>query len=212
MSKGSIIELDKSIFEPVQIVVGYDLIFPGEIIALENGKFGVRFVNNMSDSQKQNIDLVDFENENNAKVESAVNTNNPFEFLEKVDSNTISSIIQNEQSQMIAMILSFLSSEKSASILPLLTEKTQTEVVAKIAIGQKANIEIAREVARVLEKKVSSLVHDSYANVHGFDSIVKILNSTDKPNRDKMISALEKNFPDIYNILKSNQSHETNSE
>lgn len=212
MSKGSIIELDKSIFEPVQIVVGYDLFFPGEIIALENGKFGVRFVNNMSDSQKQNIDLTELENDYNAKPDSAVNTNNPFEFLEKVDSNNISSIIQKEQSQMIAMILSFLSSEKSASILPLLSEKTQSEVVAKIAIGQKANIEIAREVAKVLEKKVSSLVQDSYANVPGFDSIVKILNSTDKPNRDKMISALEKNFPDIYNILKSNQSNENNSE
>jgi len=116
-------------------------------------------------------------------------------------------LIQNEESQMIAMILSFLNSEKSASILPLLNETLQTDIVARIAIGQKANIEIAREVAKVLEKKVSSLVHDTYANVPGFDSIVKILNSTDKANRDKMISSLEKNFPDIYNILKSNQTH-----
>ena len=108
---------------------------------------------------------------------------------------------------MIAMIISFLNSEKSASILPLLNDTSQTDVVAKIAIGQKANIEIAREVAKILEKKVSSLVQDSYANVPGFDSIVKILNSTDKTNRDKMISSLEKNFPDIYNILKSNQTH-----
>ncbi|HNI90912.1 MAG TPA: hypothetical protein PKX55_22355, partial [Leptospiraceae bacterium] len=71
-------------------------------------------------------------------------------------------------------------------------------------ISQKANIEIAREVAKILEKKVASLIHDTYANAPGFDSIVKILNSTDKEKRDKMIASLEKSFPDIYNILKSN--------
>ena len=210
MSKGSIIELDKSIFEPVQIVVGYDLTFPGEIIALETGKFGVRFVNNMSYAQRQTPDLVDLEKESDTRQENTVissSHSNPFEFLEKIESSTIAGLIQNEESQMIAMILSFLNSEKSASILPLLNETLQTDIVARIAIGQKANIEIAREVAKVLEKKVSSLVHDTYANVPGFDSIVKILNSTDKANRDKMISSLEKNFPDIYNILKSNQTH-----
>ena len=210
MSKGSIIELDKSIFEPVQIVVGYDLTFPGEIIALETGKFGVRFVNNMSYPQRQTTDLIDLDKEPDTRQENTVisSTNsNPFEFLEKIESSIIAGLIQNEESQMIAMILSFLNSEKSASILPLLNDTSQTDVVAKIAIGQKANIEIAREVAKILEKKVSSLVQDSYANVPGFDSIVKILNSTDKKNRDKMISSLEKNFPDIYNILKSNQTH-----
>ena len=210
MSKGSIIELDKSIFEPVQIVVGYDLTFPGEIIALETGKFGVRFVNNMSYAQRQTTDLIDLDKEPDTRQENTVisSTNsNPFEFLEKIESSIIAGLIQNEESQMIAMILSFLNSEKSASILPLLNDTSQTDVVAKIAIGQKANTEIAREVAKILEKKVSSLVQDSYANVPGFDSIVKILNSTDKTNRDKMISSLEKNFPDIYNILKSNQTH-----
>lgn len=208
MSKGSIIELDKSIFEPVQIVVGYDLFFPGEIVVLENGKFGVRFVNNMNYSQKQNSDLIDLDKEEDFyPPQPSVSYNlNPFEFLEKVESNTIAGLIQTEQSQMIAMILSFLSSEKSASILSLLPEEIQSDVVAKIAISQKANIEIAREVAKVLEKKVASLIHDTYANVPGFDSIVKILNSTEKANRDKMIESLKKNFPDIYNILKSNQS------
>ncbi len=211
MSKGSIIELDKSIFEPVQIVVGYDLVFPGEIIALENGKFGVRFVNNIGYSQRHSSGLIDLNNEEELlKSENTlINTHtnlNPFEFLEKFESSAIAGMIQGEDTQMVAMILSFLNSEKSASILPLLNEKIQMDVVAKIAISQKANIEIAREVARVLEKNVSSLVQDTYANVPGFDSIVKILNSTDKVNRNKMISALEKNFPDIYNILKSNQS------
>ena len=216
MSKGSIIELEKSIFEPIQIIVGYDLVFPGEIIALENSKLGVRFVNNLSYSQTQTPDSAEATKEKEAEREPYKPENtigfqdkshtNPFEFLEKVDSNMIVGIIQSENSQMIAMILSFLNAAKSATILSLLNEDLQTDVVAKIAIGQKANFEIAREVAKVLEKKISALVHENYANVPGFDSINKILNSTDKANREKLISALEKNFPDIFNILKSNQS------
>ncbi len=216
MSKGSIIELEKSIFEPIQIIVGYDLVFPGEIIALENSKLGVRFVNNLSYSQTQTPDSAEATKEKEAEREPYKQENtigfqdkshtNPFEFLEKVDSNMIVGIIQSENSQMIAMILSFLNAAKSATILSLLNEDLQTDVVAKIAIGQKANFEIAREVAKVLEKKISALVHENYANVPGFDSINKILNSTDKANREKLISALEKNFPDIFNILKSNQS------
>ena len=211
MSKGSIVELEKSIFEPIQIIVGDDLIFPGEVIALENGKFGVRFVNNVSYSQKSETNVIDLDDEiGNDKVDLLTNSNSsvttsPFEFLEKIEANTIAGIIQIENAQMIAMILSFLSAEKSAAILTYLNENLQTDVVAKIAIGQKANSEIAKEVAKILEKKVSILVQNTFANVPGFDSINKILNSTDSENRRKMISGLEKNFPDIYNILKSNQ-------
>ena len=75
----------------------------------------------------------------------------------------------------------------------------------KIAVGQKANFEITKEVAKVLEKKVSNLAHNTYTSVPGFDSINKILNSTDSESKQRMISSLENNFPDIYNILKSNQ-------
>ena len=207
MSKGSIIELDKSIFEPIQIIVGYDLIFPGEVIALENGKFGVRFVNNTSHSPKNVSEVIDSQKEQDLakKAHASVSNLNPFEFLEKLEANAIAGIIQGEDAQMIAMILSFLSAEKSAAILISLNENLQTDVVAKIAVGQKANFEITKEVAKVLEKKVSNLAHNTYTSVPGFDSINKILNSTDSESKQRMISSLENNFPDIYNILKSNQ-------
>lgn len=94
----------------MQIVVGYDLTFPGEIIALETGKFGVRFVNNMSYAQRQTTDLIDLDKEPDTRQENTVisSTNsNPFEFLEKIESSIIAGLIQNEESQMIAMILSF---------------------------------------------------------------------------------------------------------
>lgn len=90
MSKGSIVELEKSIFEPIQIIVGDDLIFPGEVIALENGKFGVRFVNNVSYSQKSETNVIDLDDEiGNDKVDLLTNSNSsvttsPFEFLEKL--------------------------------------------------------------------------------------------------------------------------------
>ncbi|HNI88821.1 MAG TPA: FliM/FliN family flagellar motor switch protein, partial [Leptospiraceae bacterium] len=105
MSKGSIIELDKSIFEPVQILVGYDLFFPGEIVVLENGKFGVRFVNNVGLEQKHNSEIIDLDKEPdvyNFQPNQSSNQN-PFEFLERLESNTIAGIIQSEQAQMISM-------------------------------------------------------------------------------------------------------------
>ena len=77
--------------------------------------------------------------------------------------------------------------------------------MTKLTQPTRSTIRTARAKPTPNAPKVSALVHDTYANVPGFDSITKILNSTDSTNREKLISALEKKFPDIYNILKSNQ-------
>ena len=58
----------------------------------------------------------------------------PFEFIRKADPNQLLNYIQNEHSQTIALILSYLNPSQSAQILASLPPEKQGEVTRRIVV------------------------------------------------------------------------------
>lgn len=115
----------------------------------------------------------------------------PFEFVRKTDANQLLNFIQDEHPQTIALILSYLPSAQSAAIISALTPDKQTDVAKRIAQMDRTAPDVIKEVEKVLEQKLASLVNQDYTIVGGVDSIVEILNTVDRGTEKHIMESLE---------------------
>ena len=121
----------------------------------------------------------------------------PFEFVRKTDANQLLNFIQDEHPQTIALILSYLPSAQSAAIISALTPDKQTDVAKRIAQMDRTAPDVIKEVERVLERRLSSLVNQDYTIVGGVDAIVNILNTVDRSTEKHIMESLEIEEPEL---------------
>ena len=121
----------------------------------------------------------------------------PFEFVRKTDPSQVLNFIQDEHPQTIAMILSYLSPAQSAMILGALTPEKQADVAKRIAKMDRTSPDVIKEVERVLERKLSSLINQDQTIVGGVDAIVGILNTVDRGTEKHIMESLEIEEPEL---------------
>lgn len=121
----------------------------------------------------------------------------PFEFIRKTDASQLLNFIQDEHPQTIALILSYLSSSQSSQIISSLPPDTQADVARRIAQMDRTSPDVIKEVEKVLERKLSSLVNQDYTIVGGVDSIVDILNTVDRGTEKHIMETLEIEEPEL---------------
>ena len=121
----------------------------------------------------------------------------PFEFVRKADASQLLNFIQDEHPQTIAMILSYLAPGQSALVLGSLPPEKQADVAKRIAMMDRTSPDVIKEVERVLERKLASLVNQDYTIVGGIDSIVSILNSVDRGTEKHIMESLEIEEPEL---------------
>lgn len=121
----------------------------------------------------------------------------PFEFVRKTDPSQLLNFIQDEHPQTIAMILSYLTSAQAAMVLGSLPPEKQADVAKRIAMMDRTSPDVIKEVERVLERKLSSLVNQDYTIVGGVDAIVNILNTVDRSTEKHIMESLEIEEPEL---------------
>jgi len=126
----------------------------------------------------------------------------PFDFARKADPAQILNFIQNENSQTIALVLSYLQAEQSSMILSSLPQDKQAEVAKRIALMDSTSPEIINQVERVLEQKLSATVTQDYTSAGGIESIVQILNGVDRGTERTILDSLEIQDPELAEEIK----------
>ena len=128
----------------------------------------------------------------------------PFDFLKKADASQITTFIQNEHPQTIALILAYLQPPQSAAILSGLPQDLRAEVARRIATLDKTPPEVIREVESVLQKKLSSVVTTDFSHAGGVKSLVEVLNYVDRSTEKTILESLSENNPEIAEEVKKN--------
>ena len=121
----------------------------------------------------------------------------PFEFVRKTEPSQVLNFIQDEHPQTIAMILSYLPPGQAAMILGAITPEKQADVAKRIAMMDRTSPDVIKEVERVLERKLSSLINQDYTIAGGVDSVVNILNTVDRGTEKHIMESLEIEEPEL---------------
>ncbi|MDE6357352.1 MAG: flagellar motor switch protein FliG [Eubacteriales bacterium] len=126
----------------------------------------------------------------------------PFDFIRKDDISQIINFIQNEHPQTIALILSYLKPAQAAEILSSLDPEKQADVARRIAIMDRTNPDIVKEIEIALEKRISALMTSEFTEVGGIDAIVEILNAVDRNTEKNIMDTLEADATELSEEIK----------
>ena len=126
----------------------------------------------------------------------------PFEFIRKTDASQLLNFIQDEHPQTIALILSYLPAGQASAVISALPLDKQADVARRIAQMDRTSPDVIKEVERVLERKLASLVNQDYTIVGGVDAIVEILNYVDRGTEKHIMENLEVEEPELADEIK----------
>ncbi len=121
----------------------------------------------------------------------------PFDFLKKSDPMQLVNVLQNEHPQTISLILCYLAPKQASQVISALPDDLKPEVIKRIAILDKANPEVVREVEKVLERKVSTFVTQDFAQVGGLDTVVELVNTMDRSTEKEILDKLSETDPEL---------------
>ncbi len=121
----------------------------------------------------------------------------PFEFVRKTEASQLLNFIQDEHPQTIALILSYLNASQAAMIISALPPDRQADVARRIAMMDRTSPDVVKDVEKVLETKLSSLVNQDYTIIGGVDSVVEILNTVDRSTEKHIMETLEIDEPEL---------------
>ncbi|WP_031518084.1 flagellar motor switch protein FliG [Desulfofalx alkaliphila] len=121
----------------------------------------------------------------------------PFQALRKADPKQLISFIRDEHPQTLAFIVAHLKPDQAAIVLSELDAPIQADVSRRVAMLDRASPDVAKEVEKVLERKMSTVVATEDAVAGGVKSLVNILNRVDRSTEKSIFEHLEKNDPNL---------------
>lgn len=137
------------------------------------------------------------------KVSEATQQYRPFSIARKADAHQLLNAITYEHPQTIALILCYLPPDKAAQVMAELSEETQSEVALRIATMKDTSPMVIKEIEKVLESKLSSVVRTEMTSLGGVDTLVGILNQVDRTTEKNITESLEREDSELADRIKS---------
>ena len=125
----------------------------------------------------------------------------PFSWSKNINVKVLSSYMEGEHPQTIAMILAHMPPEISSEILMSLPEKTKGEIALRIAKLGQISDEVIRDVDRALKYELSGAVGQA-AKAGGLEVLVDIINGVDKSTEDSIMDFVEEDDLPLANELR----------
>ena len=119
----------------------------------------------------------------------------PFSFAREIDAAQLTSFIENEHPQTIALVLAHLHTDQAATVLSLLPMEVQIEVAKRLAEMDRTSPEVVQEVEKVLKDRLLSIGGQDYTAAGGIEALVDILNRVDRATEKTILEDLEEQDP-----------------
>jgi flagellar motor switch protein FliG len=92
--------------------------------------------------------------------------------------------------------------KQAAQVMSGLSPNLQVEVAKRIASMERVTPDVLREVERVLERKVSTVLSQDFTIAGGIDSLVAIINNADRATERNIMERLEEEDPELAEEVK----------
>lgn len=128
--------------------------------------------------------------------------NRSFDFVEKADVKNLFSVLQHERAQTIALVLSYVESDKAASVISELPEKKRIQVVKSIALMESASPEAIKIVEKQLRSRFDTILTTDFTSVGGIDYIADVMNHMDRSNEKYIFDEMGKDDPELADTIR----------
>jgi len=123
--------------------------------------------------------------------------------LKWMDPRAVASVVQNEHPQIIAIVLSHLEGEHAAEVLQLLPQRTQSDVLMRIATLDGVPPAALHELNQVLEKQFSGNTGAKSTGTGGVKAAAGILNFMDGESEAAITETITEQDADLAQEIQS---------
>lgn len=128
----------------------------------------------------------------------------PIEILDWMDARSIAELLQDEHSQIIALIISYLDYSLASDVLNLLPREIQPDIVQRIATLEMVDPEALRELESVIQMKFKANTSLRSTKVGGVKAAAKIMNFTKATMEKRILGAIEDYDKDLMQLIEDN--------
>ncbi len=128
--------------------------------------------------------------------------NRSFDFIEKADVKNLFSILQHERAQTIALVLSYVESDKAASVIAELPEMKRIQVVKSIAMMDSASPDAIKIVEQQLRSRFDNILTTDFTSIGGIDYIADVMNHMDRSNEKFIFDEMSKDDPELADTIR----------
>ncbi len=121
--------------------------------------------------------------------------NRSFDFIAKLDTKSLYSLLQRERPQTIALVLSYAEPSQSAALIGELPEEKRLKVVESIAQMDSASPDVIRIVENQLRKKLDTILTTDFTDVGGIDYVADVMNHMDRSNEKYIFDEMGRENP-----------------
>jgi len=114
-----------------------------------------------------------------------------------MDVRQLFNLVKTEQPQTVALIVSFLSAEKSSALLTLFKPETRDQVVERLATLGPTPVEVVERIVEVLNQKTKVKSTRALNQTGGVKSAADVLNSLEKDISHSLLMDLERRNPEL---------------
>ncbi len=120
-----------------------------------------------------------------------------FDVLKKAESGQLISFLNKEHPQTIALILSHLHPDQTASALKELNEPLRTDVAFRIATLGKISPQTLKQIEKVVDDMAGLNMGQSLSKIGGTKSIAAVLNRTNVSLSKEIMAGIEQKDPNV---------------
>ena len=127
----------------------------------------------------------------------------PFHYLADVEPLQLAQFLHTEHPQIVALAISYLTANTSASIIAMLPEKMQAQVSLRLANMDSVDPNVVAGVEAAFRKRLSSVLDtETRTKTGGIDYLVKVLTQVDRTTEHSIMGQLDQMEPDLANTIK----------
>ncbi|GDY21611.1 flagellar motor switch protein FliG [Verrucomicrobiota bacterium] len=114
-----------------------------------------------------------------------------------MDARQIFNLTKHEQPQTVALIISYLSPEKSADLFTMMRPDTREQVIERLATLSTIPVEVVETIVAVLNRKAGGECSRPLNQTGGLKTAARMLNSLDKNVTKSILFALDERNPEL---------------
>ncbi len=123
--------------------------------------------------------------------------NREFAFINKASEKDLFSALQHERPQTIALVLSYVDSDKAAAVIEQLEGRRQLKVVESIALMDSASPTAVKIIEGEMSKRFANIFSSNNIKVGGIDFVAGIMNNLDRSSEKSIFDGLASYDPDL---------------
>ncbi len=118
--------------------------------------------------------------------------------LSRMNPRMITSFIENEHPQTIALILGNIETTVASQVISMLSDEIQMTVVLRMSKIESVSQELVRDIEETLEKTMAESTGQSGMSFDGMVNVVQILKTLDKSVSKPILQKLEEKDPELF--------------